>query len=90
MKKTKQPVFNIGIIGMTLILAVITLVFILTVRSQYQEASINRIGSPVVVNNANSIKSKSDLDQALTDLDNADPGTFTQDLNAINSDASAF
>jgi len=89
MKKPKSKQVNIGLIPATLILAAITLAFILLVNRTSQQATINKVASPVVQSSP-AIKNTADLDAAIKELDSSDPSTFDQDLNTLNVDSSSF
>ena len=93
--KKQQPQtkkMHIGIIPMTLILAVITLIFIMTVNKMSQPSSINKIGveAPVKQNTEKRITSKEDLDEVLKELDSNNPNGLNSDLNSLSSESSGF
>lgn len=98
MKTKTQSLHNrhIGIVPATLILAALTLIFILAFNKLSQPTSINKIEPVVMKQSAESsrssqqIESEGGLDQALSELDSQNPNTFNQDLNLLNSETAAF
>ncbi len=89
MKKSKSSQLNIGLIPATLILAVITFLFILLVTRTSEQATINKISTPVVQSDP-AIRNTSDLDQVAKELDVYNPDTIDQDLSTLNSDAASL
>lgn len=90
MKKSTAKQLNIGLIPATLILAVITLGFIMLVNSQAQPTTVNKIATPVVMETTPAIKNSAGLDAASAELDKFDPASVDQELSALNSDTSSF
>lgn len=89
---TKQAKkMNIGIIPLTLILAVITFGFIMMARRSSVAPSVNRIVAPELSTPAHpKINNVRDLDAASAALDGMDPSTLNQDLTGVYQESSSF
>ena len=89
MKKSKSTQLNIGLIPATLILSVITFLFILLVTRTSEQATINKISTSVVPSEP-ALRNTSDLDTVAKELDSYNPDELDQDLKTLSTDAAAL
>jgi hypothetical protein len=89
MKRSKSKQLNIGIIPATLILSVITFLFIMLVTKTSNQSTINQVSTSVVPSEP-SIQSTADLDRVTQELDSYNPDSLDQDLKTLSTESSAL
>lgn len=86
---TSAKEFSIGLVPMTLILAGLTLAFILLV-TQAQNAAINQDRGLTVMTGEPAIKNTADLDRVTKELNNENVDSIDPSLSTLSSDTSGF
>lgn len=89
MKQSTAKRFSIGLIPTTLILAAITLGFILLVSQNATPADINKV-TTMEESRPAPIRSKAELDEVTKDLDTTNLDSLDGELQMISKDSSAF
>lgn len=89
MKQSTAKRFSIGLIPTTLILAAITLGFILLVSKNAAPAGVNKV-TTMEESRPAPIRSKAELDAVAKELDTTNLDSLDGELQTISKDAAAF